>query len=132
MHTHIFTVLLSIDSRLKIYVTLLFMYLANTKLYISKAAFVFSRELRRKNITVNLWVVNERWLFSVLWCAGASSVTTNSCHLLKVMERPDWILAPLTYKIIWITVDIVSILIMTGLYIFRWERQAKKQYFSVE
>ncbi|XP_042348819.1 glycerophosphoinositol inositolphosphodiesterase GDPD2-like [Plectropomus leopardus] len=52
--------------------------------------------------------------------------------ILKVMERPDWILAPLTYKIIWITVDIVSILIMTGLYIFRWERQAKKQYFSVE
>ncbi|XP_042348672.1 LOW QUALITY PROTEIN: glycerophosphoinositol inositolphosphodiesterase GDPD2-like [Plectropomus leopardus] len=79
------------------------------------------RELRRKNITVNLWVVNERWLFSVLWCAGASSVTTNSCQLLKVMERPDWILAPLTYKIIWITVDIVSILIMTGLYIFRWK-----------
>ncbi|XP_031718772.1 glycerophosphoinositol inositolphosphodiesterase GDPD2 isoform X2 [Anarrhichthys ocellatus] len=74
-----------------------------------------------KSVTVNMWVVNERWLFSLLWCAGASSVTTNSCHLLKDMERPDGVMAPLTYRIIWITVDIASILIMTGLYIFEWK-----------
>ncbi|XP_039668794.1 glycerophosphoinositol inositolphosphodiesterase GDPD2 isoform X2 [Perca fluviatilis] len=79
------------------------------------------RELRSRNVTVNLWVVNERWLFSLLWCAGASSVTTNSCHLLKDMHHPDWLMPPLTYKIIWITLDIVSILIMTGLYIFQWK-----------
>ncbi|XP_028444549.1 glycerophosphoinositol inositolphosphodiesterase GDPD2 [Perca flavescens] len=79
------------------------------------------RELRSRNVTVNLWVVNERWLFSLLWCAGASSVTTNSCHLLKDMDHPHWLMPPLTYKIIWITLDIVSILIMTGLYIFQWK-----------
>ncbi|XP_054453625.1 glycerophosphoinositol inositolphosphodiesterase GDPD2 isoform X2 [Anoplopoma fimbria] len=90
------------------------------------------REHRRKNVTVNLWVVNERWLFSLLWCAGASSVTTNSCHLLKDMDRPDWVMAPLTYLIIWITVDIVSILIMTGLFLFQRDREAKKHYFSIE
>lgn len=78
-------------------------------------------EHRSRSVNVNLWVVNERWLFSLLWCAGASSVTTNSCHLLKNMDKPDWTMAPLTYKIIWITVDIVSILIMTALYIFRWK-----------
>uniref|UniRef100_A0A3Q0RW85 Glycerophosphodiester phosphodiesterase domain containing 2 n=1 Tax=Amphilophus citrinellus TaxID=61819 RepID=A0A3Q0RW85_AMPCI len=50
------------------------------------------RDLRKQNVTVNLWVVNERWLFSLLWCAGASSVTTNACHLLKEMDRPDWVL----------------------------------------
>ncbi|XP_075958923.1 glycerophosphoinositol inositolphosphodiesterase GDPD2 [Anarhichas minor] len=76
---------------------------------------------RNKSVKVNMWVVNERWLFSLLWCAGASSVTTNSCHLLKDMERPDGLMAPLTYRIIWITVDIASILIMTGLYIFQWK-----------
>lgn len=43
-------------------------------------------------VSVNLWVVNERWLFSLLWCAGASSVTTNSCHLLKNMDRPDLVM----------------------------------------
>ncbi|KAK5924914.1 hypothetical protein CgunFtcFv8_017488 [Champsocephalus gunnari] len=79
------------------------------------------RETRGRNITVNLWVVNERWLFSLLWCAGASSVTTNSCHLLKDMEKPNWVMAPFTYKIIWITVDIVSIFIMIGLYILQWK-----------
>ncbi|KAK5896890.1 hypothetical protein CesoFtcFv8_010006 [Champsocephalus esox] len=79
------------------------------------------RETQGRNITVNLWVVNERWLFSLLWCAGASSVTTNSCHLLKDMEKPNWVMAPLKYKIIWITVDIVTIFIMIGLYILQWK-----------
>uniref|UniRef100_A0A3Q3EXS4 Glycerophosphodiester phosphodiesterase domain containing 2 n=1 Tax=Labrus bergylta TaxID=56723 RepID=A0A3Q3EXS4_9LABR len=76
-------------------------------------------DLRSMNITVNLWVVNERWLFSLLWCAGASSVTTNSCHLLKKMNEPDWVMAHDTYKVIWISVDVVSFVIMIGLYIFQ-------------
>ncbi|XP_040904424.1 glycerophosphoinositol inositolphosphodiesterase GDPD2 isoform X3 [Toxotes jaculatrix] len=82
------------------------------------------RELRRDNVTVNLWVVNERWLFSLLWCAGASSVTTNSCHLLKEVDRPDWTLSHLQYKIIWISVDLVSFLIMIGLYIFQRKKHS--------
>ncbi|XP_070693224.1 glycerophosphoinositol inositolphosphodiesterase GDPD2 [Pempheris klunzingeri] len=79
------------------------------------------RELREMNVKVNLWVVNERWLFSLLWCAGVSSVTTNSCHLLKDMEQPDWVMARLTYRMIWITVNIASVLIMVVLYIFQWK-----------
>lgn len=47
---------------------------------------------------MNLWVVNERWLFSLLWCAGASSVTTNSCHLLKDMAWPDWVMVSSAYS----------------------------------
>ncbi|XP_019947164.1 glycerophosphoinositol inositolphosphodiesterase GDPD2 isoform X2 [Paralichthys olivaceus] len=77
------------------------------------------RELRMKNINVNLWVVNERWLFSLLWCAGASSVATNSCHLLKEMNQPDWLMAPHIYRIIWIVVDLLSFLMMTGLFIYQ-------------
>lgn len=79
------------------------------------------RELRLNNVTVNLWVVNERWLFSLLWCAGASSVTTNSCHLLKDVERPDWVMARPSYRLIWILVDVASILMMTAIYIFQWK-----------
>ncbi|KAM3612078.1 uncharacterized protein V6R79_002323 [Siganus canaliculatus] len=74
------------------------------------------RELRHKNVTVNLWVVNESWLFSLLWCAGASSVTTNSCHILKAMKRPDWIMTLSTYNITWITLDIASVVIMAILF----------------
>uniref|UniRef100_A0A672ZNP3 Glycerophosphodiester phosphodiesterase domain containing 2 n=1 Tax=Sphaeramia orbicularis TaxID=375764 RepID=A0A672ZNP3_9TELE len=77
------------------------------------------RELRRRNITVNLWVVNERWLFSLLWCSGASSVTTNSCHLLKDMNEPDWVMSRQKYNVIWITVNAASLLIMTAFFIFQ-------------
>uniref|UniRef100_A0A3P8UZ61 Glycerophosphodiester phosphodiesterase domain containing 2 n=1 Tax=Cynoglossus semilaevis TaxID=244447 RepID=A0A3P8UZ61_CYNSE len=75
------------------------------------------RELRSHNKTVNLWVVNEPWLFSLLWCAGASSVTTNSCHLLRDMERPSWVMSPLQYRIAWTVVDAVAFLLMTALFI---------------
>lgn len=77
-------------------------------------------DLRKRNITVNLYVVNERWLFSMLWCAGASSVTTNACHLLKEMERPDWVMPRSTYLITWILVDISSALVMMAL--FHWTK----------
>ncbi|XP_037316480.2 glycerophosphoinositol inositolphosphodiesterase GDPD2 isoform X1 [Pungitius pungitius] len=80
------------------------------------------RALPGAGVTVNLWVVNERWLFSLMWCAGASSVTTNSCHLLKDMERPDWFMSPLTYQMTWITVDLVSVVVMTGLFFFQRKR----------
>lgn len=53
---------------------------------------VCNRDLVNQNVTVNTWVVNESWLFSLLWCAGVSSVTTNACHLLRDMQRPDWIM----------------------------------------
>ncbi|XP_041800287.1 glycerophosphoinositol inositolphosphodiesterase GDPD2 isoform X2 [Chelmon rostratus] len=82
---------------------------------------------RKAGVRVNMWVVNERWLFSLLWCAGVSSVTTNSCHLLKDMDRPDWFMSLETYKIIWITVDIASIVIMIGLYIFQWKTHCSCQ-----
>lgn len=75
------------------------------------------RELTGKNITVNVFVVNERWLFSLLWCAGASSVTTNDCKALNEMEQPDWTMAPSVYRIIWISVDVASVLIMIGIFV---------------
>uniref|UniRef100_A0A8C6SJD2 Glycerophosphodiester phosphodiesterase domain containing 2 n=1 Tax=Neogobius melanostomus TaxID=47308 RepID=A0A8C6SJD2_9GOBI len=81
---------------------------------------VSDRKLRENNFEVNLWVVNERWLFSLLWCAGASSVTTNACHLLKDVKSPDWIMPPKQYQTIWLTVDMGSVLIMAGLFIYQW------------
>ncbi|TRY97991.1 hypothetical protein DNTS_000307 [Danionella cerebrum] len=78
-------------------------------------------ELRSINVSMNLWVVNERWLFSLLWCSGATSVTTNACHIFKNMSKPDWHLEPNAYMGIWISIDIVSLLVMLGL--FFWQRR---------
>ncbi|XP_068019683.1 glycerophosphoinositol inositolphosphodiesterase GDPD2 isoform X1 [Melanerpes formicivorus] len=68
------------------------------------------RQYRRDNISVNLYVVNQPWLFSVLWCSGVSSVTTNACQVLREMERPIWLLPSSTYLMIWIVTDCVSLL----------------------
>uniref|UniRef100_A0AAY5EL33 Glycerophosphodiester phosphodiesterase domain containing 2 n=1 Tax=Electrophorus electricus TaxID=8005 RepID=A0AAY5EL33_ELEEL len=84
----------------------------NMKYSTLSAEEIRSDDLRSRNVKVNLWVVNEPWLFSLLWCSGVSSVTTNSCHILKDMSQPDWHLTPHVYKIIWITADLVSLLLM--------------------
>ncbi|KAM9274181.1 glycerophosphoinositol inositolphosphodiesterase GDPD2 [Morus bassanus] len=68
------------------------------------------RQYRQDNISVNLYVVNQPWLFSVLWCSGVSSVTTNACQVLKEMEHPIWLLPSSTYLMIWIVVDCASFL----------------------
>uniref|UniRef100_A0A3B4AXZ6 GP-PDE domain-containing protein n=1 Tax=Periophthalmus magnuspinnatus TaxID=409849 RepID=A0A3B4AXZ6_9GOBI len=81
---------------------------------------VSHRELRKTEVEVNLWVVNERWLFSLLWCAGASSVTTNACHILKDIEKPDWIIPYHLYRKICFIVDFASILVMAGIFVNQW------------
>ncbi|NWT04998.1 GDPD2 inositolphosphodiesterase, partial [Mionectes macconnelli] len=68
------------------------------------------RQYRQDNISVNLYVVNQPWLFSVLWCSGVSSVTTNACQVLKEMKQPIWLLPSSTHLMIWIVVDCVSFL----------------------
>lgn len=40
------------------------------------------------NISTNLYVVTQPWLYSLAWCAGAQSVTTNAVHVLKALQRP--------------------------------------------
>ncbi|KAM4768168.1 glycerophosphoinositol inositolphosphodiesterase GDPD2 isoform 2-T3 [Cyanocitta cristata] len=75
------------------------------------------RQYRQDNISVNLYVVNQPWLFSVLWCSGVSSVTTNACQVLKEMKRPVWLLPSSTYLMIWIVVDCVSFLIIIWAFI---------------
>ncbi|KAJ0002928.1 hypothetical protein NQD34_008077 [Periophthalmus magnuspinnatus] len=83
------------------------------------------RELRKTEVEVNLWVVNERWLFSLLWCAGASSVTTNACHILKDIEKPDWIIPYHLYRKICFIVDFASILVMAGIFVNQWPQNQK-------
>ncbi|KAG7329165.1 hypothetical protein KOW79_007339 [Hemibagrus wyckioides] len=86
--------------------------------------------LLKRNMTVNMWVVNQRWLFSLLWCAGASSVTTNMCHPFKDMSQPDWHLAPYVYNIIWISTEVVSLLVILTLFFV--QGKARNQIFVLE
>lgn len=54
--------------------------------------FHLRRALHEDNVSVNMFVVNKPWLFSIIWCAGVDSVTTNDCQLLQHMRYPAWLL----------------------------------------
>ncbi|XP_058010603.1 glycerophosphoinositol inositolphosphodiesterase GDPD2 isoform X3 [Ahaetulla prasina] len=83
------------------------------------------REYHRNNISVNLFVINAPWLFSVLWCAGTTSVTTNACQVLQKMQQPLWLLPRATYQMIWIVTDCVSFLLVLSAFLLlkRWSRK---------
>ncbi|KAH0625264.1 hypothetical protein JD844_033666 [Phrynosoma platyrhinos] len=63
------------------------------------------REYAGANVSVNLYVVNEPWLYSILWCSGVQSVTSDN--------TPD------EYYLIWITADLISFIIIAGVFIFQ-------------
>ncbi|KFO29866.1 glycerophosphoinositol inositolphosphodiesterase GDPD2 isoform X2 [Fukomys damarensis] len=70
------------------------------------------KALHQDNVSVNLFVVNKPWLFSLLWCAGVDSVTTNDCQLLQQMHYPIWLIRPQTYLMMWIIINCVSTLLL--------------------
>lgn len=77
------------------------------------------KALHQDNISVNLFVVNKPWLFSLLWCAGVDSVTTNACQLLQQMQNPLWLLPPQKYLMIWVITDCASILLLLSIFLLR-------------
>ncbi|PFH37744.1 glycerophosphodiester phosphodiesterase family protein [Besnoitia besnoiti] len=52
-----------------------------------------TRTWNEKGYWVNSYVVSQPWLLSYFWCAGVGSVTTNSCHRLKAMDAPVYVLS---------------------------------------
>ncbi|XP_038051178.1 glycerophosphodiester phosphodiesterase domain-containing protein 5-like isoform X2 [Patiria miniata] len=60
------------------------------------------------NVTTNVWTVNEDWLFSLFWCAGATSISTSSCQRLRTEDAPLWQLSPVHFLVMWILFDVVS------------------------
>ncbi|XP_057574001.1 glycerophosphoinositol inositolphosphodiesterase GDPD2 isoform X6 [Hippopotamus amphibius kiboko] len=83
------------------------------------------KALHQDNVSVNLFVVNKPWLFSLLWCAGVDSVTTNDCQLLQQMRYPVWLIPPQIYLMMWIITNCVSILLL--LWTFLLQRRCAKE-----
>lgn len=50
------------------------------------------RDYAMANLSVNLYTVNEPWLYSILWCAGVQSVTSDSSHVLRKVPSPIWLM----------------------------------------
>ncbi|XP_063112556.1 glycerophosphodiester phosphodiesterase domain-containing protein 5 isoform X3 [Cavia porcellus] len=83
---------------------------------------VSSQELRDYaswNLSVNLYTVNAPWLFSLLWCTGVPSVTSDNSHILSQVPSPLWIMPPDEYCLMWVTADLISFTLIVGIFVFQ-------------
>ncbi|KAM9764320.1 glycerophosphodiester phosphodiesterase domain-containing protein 4-like [Dama dama] len=46
------------------------------------------KEYKAANISINLYLVNEPWLFSLAWCSKIQSVTTDNLQVLREINHP--------------------------------------------
>lgn len=60
------------------------------------------RDYMAANLSVNLYTVNEPWLYSILWCTGVPSVTSDSSHVLRKVPFPIWLMVSTEHrKVLW-------------------------------
>ncbi|KAI4797624.1 hypothetical protein KUCAC02_024960, partial [Chaenocephalus aceratus] len=72
------------------------------------------------NVSTNLYVVTQPWLFSLAWCSGVQSVTTNNPQLLSSIAAPLFLMSPEEYNLMWILTDLLSLLLIVLFFIFHW------------
>ncbi|XP_038617982.1 glycerophosphodiester phosphodiesterase domain-containing protein 4 [Tachyglossus aculeatus] len=84
------------------------------------------------NITTNVYVVSEPWLFSLAWCAGAHSVTTNTVHHLKALHRPLFLMTPEEYRHMWILTDVLSAALILLVFAFHSWRERSLVFCTEE
>ncbi|XP_045672165.1 glycerophosphodiester phosphodiesterase domain-containing protein 5 isoform X2 [Ursus americanus] len=77
------------------------------------------RDYASWNLSVNLYTVNAPWLFSLLWCAGVPSVTSDNSHALSQVPSPLWIMPPNEYCLMWVTADLISFTLITGIFVLQ-------------
>ncbi|XP_077421571.1 glycerophosphodiester phosphodiesterase domain-containing protein 5 isoform X1 [Vanacampus margaritifer] len=82
------------------------------------------------NISTNLFVISQPWLYTLAWCAGAHSVTTNSIHILAKVQRPLFLMTPEEYNMIWILTDAISAVLIIAIFIFHWWRERGLPFLS--
>ncbi|XP_074497575.1 glycerophosphodiester phosphodiesterase domain-containing protein 5 isoform X3 [Sebastes fasciatus] len=73
----------------------------------------------QSNINLTLYTINEPWLYSVLWCSGVSSVSSEASHILKKVPYPIWLMRPDEYCLMWVSVDLISFAVVIGIFVFQ-------------
>ncbi|XP_061829242.1 glycerophosphodiester phosphodiesterase domain-containing protein 5 [Nerophis lumbriciformis] len=85
---------------------------------------------RSVNISTNLYVISQPWLYTLAWCAGAQSLTTNSIHILSNIDKPLFLMTPEEYTLMWILTDVVSAILIISIFIFHWWRERGLPFLS--
>uniref|UniRef100_A0A3P8TRM9 Glycerophosphodiester phosphodiesterase domain containing 4 n=1 Tax=Amphiprion percula TaxID=161767 RepID=A0A3P8TRM9_AMPPE len=75
------------------------------------------------NISTNLYVISQPWLYTLAWCSGAHSVTSNSIHILSSINKPLFLMTPEEYSLMWILTDVVSAFLIIAVFVFHWRER---------
>ncbi|XP_029925653.1 glycerophosphodiester phosphodiesterase domain-containing protein 5 isoform X3 [Myripristis murdjan] len=98
-------------------------------LHYSKASLQDIQEYLANNVSVTVYPVNEPWLYSILWCSGVPSVSSDAPQVLRKVPYPIWLMSQNAYSFIWITSDIVSVIIVLGIFSFqKWKMSGMQNY----
>ncbi|XP_077596195.1 glycerophosphodiester phosphodiesterase domain-containing protein 5 isoform X1 [Stigmatopora nigra] len=88
-------------------------------LHYSKASPKDLQEYLANNVSVTVYPVNEPWLYSLLWCIGVPSVSSDAPQVLRKVPYPIWLMSQNAYSFIWIASDLVSIAVVIGIFSFQ-------------
>ena len=69
------------------------------------------------NGSVISYTINNNWAFTRAWCQGVWAVTTNQCKRFQNTAKPSWSLNNSQYLAIWITVDILCVIVVIAIII---------------
>ncbi|KAM9348658.1 glycerophosphodiester phosphodiesterase domain-containing protein 5 [Symphorus nematophorus] len=103
-------------------------------LHYSKASRRDIQEYLANNLSVNVYPVNEPWLYSTLWCSGVPSVSSDAPQVLRKVPYPIWLMGQNAYNFIWISSDLVSLAVVIGIFSFqnyhmiRWRVSGMQNY----
>ncbi|KAF0038710.1 hypothetical protein F2P81_009194 [Scophthalmus maximus] len=101
-------------------------------LHYSKANHKDIQEYLINNVSVTVYPVNEPWLYSILWCSGVPSVSSDAPQVLRKVPYPIWLMSRNAYRFIWITSDLVSLAVVVGIFCFQKWRMSGMQNYNPE
>ncbi|XP_061596311.1 glycerophosphodiester phosphodiesterase domain-containing protein 5-like [Cololabis saira] len=99
-------------------------HIVKLNLHYSSMSAALTSEYAAANITTNLYVISQPWLYSLAWCAGVHSITTNAPQLLGTLTSPLLLMTPDEYSQMWILTDVVSFVLICIIFCFhRWRER---------
>ncbi|XP_014666712.1 PREDICTED: glycerophosphodiester phosphodiesterase domain-containing protein 5-like isoform X2 [Priapulus caudatus] len=84
------------------------------------------------NISLNMYVVNNAWLFSFYWCIGVESVTTNRCQHLQRLSEPLLLMSKDVFSLMWLVTSATSFLTVVGMFLLIKNRPDVNQSYIPE
>ncbi|XP_072231319.1 glycerophosphodiester phosphodiesterase domain-containing protein 5-like [Leuresthes tenuis] len=105
-------------------------HIVKLNLHYSSMSTELIREYAAVNITTNLYVISQPWLYCLAWCTGVHSVTTDAPQLLNTLSFPLLLMSPDEYKLMWILTDILSFILIFVIFGFHWWRERRLAFCS--